>query len=448
MRKILVLGAGRSSPALIGYLGEHARQEDWLVTVADHDRDLALSRVVGNSRLKGRSLNVRHEKRRDKAVRDSDIVVSLLPPDLHFLVAKSCLRYRKHLVTASYISPSIRTLDADARKRGVMLLNEAGLDPGIDHMSAMEGFEKLEQAGVARISGFRSYTGGLLSPQSADNPWKYKFTWNPRNVVLAGPRTARFLKAGRPHYVPRARIFTSPETIRIRGIGTFEAYPNRDSLSYWKQYRMTRADTIIRGTLREPGFCRAWDVFVKLGLTDESFIIEDCHKMTYGALVRAFLPPDMQNGTLRSQVARFCRLHPRSEAMDKIAWTGMLSNSRIGLASGSPADILQHLLHRKWVFRKSDLDRVVMVHFFDYQTRRKASSARSSVMQTCMVIEGERELTAIAKTVGLPLGMCTRLILNGRIRARGVHLPVLKEFYRPVLRELRSYGITFSENYR
>ncbi len=447
-RKILVLGAGRSSPALIDYLIERSGAESWQVTVADESLEQARSRVGGRPGAKAISLDICNGDRLDAAVSRADVVISLMPPALHILVAHSCLRHGKHLLTASYVTPQLRRLNRDAMKAGILLLNECGLDPGIDHMSAMDGIERLTADPDTRLTGFKSFAGGLVAPESDDNPWGYKFTWNPGNVIRAGQGTARFVHRGKMHFLPYSRVFAQAERITIREVGTFDAYANRDSLLYRHLYGIEDVPTMIRGTLRHTGYCSAWNVFVRLGLTDDSFIVENSRGMTYAALVDAFLPPATRGGTVRERLARFFRLDPHGRIMNKIHWTGVLGHGRIPLQHATPAAILQDLLERKWIFRKGDRDMVVMVHLLEYETgRRRGGKANRGLVKSWMCIKGDARKTAMARTVGLPLGIAARLLLAGRLRTRGVRIPVMKELYRPALEELASLGIGFRESF-
>jgi saccharopine dehydrogenase-like NADP-dependent oxidoreductase len=299
---------------------------------------------------------------------------------------------------------------------------------------------RLQEQGC-ELTSFKSYTGGLVAPESNDNPWGYKFSWNPRNVILAGQGTARYIRNGYYKYIPYNRIFTETEKITVDDCGTFDGYANRDSLAYRHHYSIDNIPTLLRGTLRYSGFCRAWDVFVKLGLTDDSYKVEKSETLTYAQLVKAFLPASSRKEKLVDAVAEFCNLPPDGEAMTKVIWTGILSDNPIEVADASPAMILQHLLEKKWKLMPGDKDMIVMQHQFEYLKNDRAEKLNSSLM----VIGDDENFTAMAKTVGLPLGIVARLLMQGKITLSGVHIPVMKEIYEPVLKELSSMGIRFSE---
>lgn len=443
MKKILVIGAGRSSPALIDYLLQHAAQENWFVRVGDFSGQLAESRVKNHAYGEGFRFDINDEAQRSQEISNSDMVVSLLPPDLHLFAAKDCVRHQKNLVTASYVSPAIAALHEDAEAAGVLLLNECGLDPGIDHMSAMQIIHRLKSEN-AELSVFKSYTGGLIAPESNDNPWGYKFTWNPRNVILAGQGTARFIRNHKLRFIPYSRIFTDIEKIHVDGAGTFDGYSNRDSLAYRFHYEIENIPTLLRGTLRNEGFCDAWNIFVQLGLTDDSFIIENAGSITYADFVNSFIPPSIKGSTLKERVAELCRLQTGSEALKKVEWTGIFSNEKINLPKGTPAQILQDLLEKKWVLKPDDKDMIIMQHVFEYNPATDQHSVCKLI--SSLVVKGDdHERTAMAKTVGLPMAMAAHNILNGKIKLSGVKIPVMPEVYIPVLEGLKKAGIIFNE---
>lgn len=440
MRKIVLLGAGRSSSSLIDYLLEKAEKEDFVLHVGDLDENLAGEKTKGHPRAVAFGFDVNRAEDRQQRIAESHLVISLLPPSLHYLVACDCLTLRVNLVTASYISPEIKALDEKVKAAGLVFLNECGLDPGIDHMSAMEIIHRLRSKG-AILEGFHSYTGGLIAPESSDNPWGYKFTWNPRNVILAGQSTARYIREGRLHYLPYHRLFGESERIEVKGHGRFDGYANRDSLAYRHHYGLDEIPTLIRGTLRHEGFCSAWQVFIQLGLTDDSFIIEEANKLTYRDLTEAFLPVGSRGSDIAEKVAYFCRIDPDGPAMERILSTGILSEVPLPLQSGSPARMLQHLLEKKWKLQPGDKDMVVMQHRFDFREGTQKKRLYSS-----LVVKGKDEKhTAMAMTVGLPLGIAALNILNGKLNSTGVLMPLQEDLYSPVLKELSAMGIRFEE---
>jgi saccharopine dehydrogenase-like NADP-dependent oxidoreductase len=438
MKNILVLGAGRSASSLIRYLLDNSTAQGWEVTVADISIEMAEKKTSKHKNSRAIGFDIANESERQKEMNVADIIISLLPPHLHHIAALECIRLKKNLVTASYVSSEIKALDKASKEAGIILLNETGLDPGLDHMSAMHIIDRIKKGG-GEITGFRSFCGGLVAPESNDNPWGYKFTWNPRNVVMAGQGTAQLIEDKQYKYIPYNRLFIQTELISIAGYGSFEAYANRDSLSYRKHYDLENIPTIIRGTLRMPGFCKAWNAFVQLGWTDDSYSINASNKLTYCQLLEAYLPKG--NQAVRQKLADFLREKPDSEVMNKLEWLGIFEDNKIGLKDATPVQILQDLLERKWKLGEKDIDMIVMQHIFDFRQEGKNKRIISS-----LVVKGEDQVyTAMAKTVGLPLGIAAKLILNNKISSKGVRIPVMKEIYEPVLQELINYGISFKE---
>lgn len=439
MKRILVIGAGRSSSYLIDYLIKAASQNKWEVCVADISAEASLSRTQGRPCSSAIAFDINNDIQRAEEIKKSDAVVSMLPAFMHSKVALDCINYKKHLVTASYVSPEIKALDSDAKKNGLIFLNEIGLDPGIDHMSAMDIINRVKEEGGI-VTSFKSYCGGLVAPESNDNPWGYKFSWNPRNVVMAGQGTAVFLKNGKQKYIPYNRVFTDIEKIEIDNIGIFDGYANRDSLSYRALYELENVQTMIRGTLRYTGFCEAWNVFVKLGWTDDSFNIQLPDNYTYTDLLKSFLP--QKESDVRIDCAAFLGVKPDSLIMQKLDWLGLFNNCLIQLREGSPAQLLQHLLEQKWKLKDGDKDMIVLQHEFECIRANKQKFKISS----SLVVKGENQIhTAMAKTVGLPAAIGVKNILTGIIKTPGVIIPVKKEIYEPVLSELKTLGITFKE---
>ncbi|MCX6275951.1 MAG: saccharopine dehydrogenase NADP-binding domain-containing protein [Bacteroidetes bacterium] len=441
MRNILLIGAGRSSSFLIKYFLDEAQQQDWKLTVADVSLSLAQSKTANHARSRAIAFDINNEVQRKEEIAGADMVISMLPANMHMQVAKECVELKKHLSTASYVSKEMQQLHVNAMKDGVALLNECGLDPGIDHMSAMKIIDKVKAEG-SEISSFKSYCGGLVAPESNDNPWGYKFSWNPRNVILAGQGTAKFIENGKYRYLPYNRLFAESERVVVEGCGTFDGYANRDSLSYRPLYHLEKIPTMLRGTLRQSGYCKAWNVFVQLGLTDDSYTVDNSASLTYAQLVEAFLPADQKNGSLKSRLAAFMNVNENSEEIKMVEWTGILEIKPIDLERATPAMVLQQLLERKWMLKADDKDMIVMQHEFEIKNR----NSEVSTVRSELVVTGEDSVfTAMAKTVGLPLAITSKLILNGDIKARGVLVPVTKEIYEPVLSELEKHNIVFSE---
>ena len=438
MKNILLIGAGKSSGALIDYLLKHAEQDNYQLTVADITKEGAEAKTKNRSHSIAIALDVNNETYRQKHISAADIVVSMLPAHMHFSVAKDCVRLKKHLLTASYVSPELAALHNDAVKNEILLLNEIGLDPGIDHMSAMKVIHHIQEIG-GELTSFKSFCGGLVAPESNDNPWGYKFSWNPRNVILAGQSTAQYLEQGEYKYLPYHRLFANSETIQIEGYGKFDAYANRDSLSYRKIYGIELVKTMLRGTLRQHHFCSAWNVFVQLGLTDDSYQIDVPKNYTWENFISSFLPAT--GNSIMERLLYFTKLSQDDEIIKMIVSTGVMSKAPIGLLKGSPAEILQHILEEKWRLNPEDKDMIVMQHQFEYTHQNKTKLITSE-----LICKGENSnKTAMSKTVGLPLAMAVRGLVKGKIKLTGVHIPVLPELYLPILEELKQYDIEFTE---
>ena len=440
MKTILLLGAGKSSGSLIQYLLQNAEYKGFNLVIGDKDPAVAEEKINNHPYGKAIGFDINNAAQRHEEIMKADLVISLLPPALHLPAAEDCLRLGKNLVTASYISPEIKALHTAAEEKGLLFLNECGLDPGIDHMSAMEIIHRLKASGAV-LTSFKSYTGGLVAPESNDNPWGYKFTWNPRNVILAGQGTARYIQDGKYHYIPYPRLFSESTKISVEGHGRFDGYANRDSLSYRHHYGIEEIPTMLRGTLRHEGFCSAWQVFVTLGITDDSFIMENTENMTYRQFIEAFVPASVQGADLEEKISHYCRVDPQGPAMERIRSTGILEETKIGITNASPARVLQHLLEQKWILKPGDKDMIVMQHIFEYTIDHKAKRLTSS-----LVVKGDDTIhTAMAKTVGLPLAIAALLLIEGKLKSKGVQLPVMEEMYVPILKELQSLGIEFVE---
>lgn len=440
MRNILLIGAGRSTASLIHYLVENAVENNWQLKIVDqtitHLDQWAKKEVVSCQ-----VFDVNDQEMRNRLIQESDVVISMLPAHMHLEVAKDCVTYKKHMVTASYISDGMKELDAQAKEAGVIMINEIGVDPGIDHLSAMKVIDEIRSKG-GRLTAFETFTGGLVAPESDDNPWNYKFTWNPRNVVLAGQGGAvKFIQEGTYKYIPYHKLFRRTELIDVDEFGKFEGIANRDSLKYRSVYGLEDIPTMYRGTLRRPGYCRAWDAFVQLGATDDSYTLPNSEEMTFREFINLFLPYNPTD-SVELKLRHYLGLaHDDIELFDKLAWLDIFKDIKVGIKNATPAQVLQKILERKWTLKPEDKDMIVMWHKFIYELEGEEHEKHSS-----MVIKGkDTEDTAMAMTVGYPVGIATKMILNGKINTPGVHIPIKKEMYEPILAELSNYGIRFKE---
>jgi saccharopine dehydrogenase-like NADP-dependent oxidoreductase len=440
MNNILIIGAGRSAGACIDYILDQSVEKNWFVTVADADPELARARVSGYPNGKPAWLDVLKTNDRRDLIERADVVVSLLPAHLHLEVAHDCIKMKKHLITASYVSQEMYRLGDEARDRDLIFMGEMGLDPGIDHMSAMKQIDDIKTRG-GEITAFRSYTGGLVAPESDDNPWHYKFTWNPRNVVLAGQGTAQYLENGKHKYIPYSRLFREYRLIDIPGMGEFEAYANRDSLLYREVYGLSDIPNIMRGTLRHRHFCEAWNALVQIGLTDGSYPILESERLSYHEMMEGYLSRVQGSGSVKERIARLLGESVDSEVMQKLEWLGLFRKKKIGLANATPAFILEQLLLEKWKLQPKDKDMIVMQHEFEYTLNGEKKESAST-----LVMRGkDAENTAMSKLVGLPMGIFVKLVMEGKINSTGVNIPVMPEVYEPVLQELETYDVKFTE---
>lgn len=440
MKNILIIGAGKSSSSLIKYLLEKSDEENLKIIIADISIENALELIDNHKNASAIIFDVFNENQRKQEIEKSDIVISMLPARFHIELAKDCLSFNKHMVTGSYISKEMKALDSEAKQKGLIFMNEIGLDPGLDHMSAMQVIDRIRDNN-AKILLFESFCGGLVAPESDNNLWNYKFTWNPRNVVLAGQGgAAMFIQEGTYKYIPYHKLFRRTEFLNINN-QKFEAYANRDSLKYRSVYGLDNIPTMYRGTIRKVGFSRAWNIFVQLGMTDDSYIIEDSENMSYRDFVNLFLaysPSDSVELKLRS----YLKIDQDDVMWEKLVELDLFNpDKKIGLQNATPAQMLQKILQDSWTLQKDDKDMIVMQHLFGYEIDGEKRQIESS-----LIVEGENQTyTAMAKTVGLPVAIATLKILKGEIKTPGVQLPISKEVYIPILKELELHGIKFTE---
>jgi len=440
MKNILVLGAGLSTPSLIKYLLDNSSEYGWKVKVGDISEEAATQRIDGNENGCAFSFDVFNDDQRSEEIGQADIVISMLPARMHYLVARSCMKFKKDLVTASYVSKEIRDFHHEAKENGMILLNEIGLDPGIDHMSAMNIIDRIKSEG-GKLTAFRSSTGGLVAPKYDNNPWNYKFTWNPRNVVLAGHGGAQFISYGSYKHIPYHKVFTRLQKIMVNGYGEFEVYPNRDSLKYRSEYGIDDIPTMFRGTIRKPGYSKTWNALVQVGATDDSYVVENSENLTYREFINSFLK-FKKDVTIEEKFADYAGLERDSFDMYKLRWLGLFDDEKIGLKNATPAQIMQQRLEEKWQLDPGDKDMIVMQHRFNYD-----KDGKDQTIVSTMAVEGiDNVQTAMALTVGLPAAIATKMILTGKITATGVQLPTKQSIYKPVLKELENHGIVFKES--
>lgn len=497
MKSILLFGAGKSATVLIDYLKKLASENKYLITIADGNLENAQSKVGKHEYVKAVEVNVEDENNRQKLIEISDVVISLLPPALHYLVAVDCVHYGKHLLTASYIDDNIRSLQPQIENKGLLFLCEMGLDPGIDHMSAMQLIHRIKELG-GKITSFKSHCGGLVAPESDDNPWHYKISWNPKNVVLAGKAGAIYKENGVIKKVEYEDLFTTGNLVKVNDEMLLAYYPNRDSLSYIPTYHLEEASTFIRTTLRHPDFCFGWKNIIDLHLTDETEKY-DTDGMTISAFFKSHFDKhgfsswlkEMLNSRLsyanevmenlvkiiekenendligneedssllmvnkegkldsldvesvknNAAATLALKMHEANISLKQLFFLGLDSNELIDRGICSPAEILQFILEKKLALQPTDKDMVVMLHEIEYEIKGATNLVKSSLIST-----GEDSIhTAMAKTVGLPLGIAAKFILDGTITTRGLHIPIEPSIYNAVLTELATVGIEFKE---
>ena len=497
MKTVLLFGAGKSATVLIDYLLENAITGNWKVFVVDADLKLAQSKVGNSQKATALSFDIRDAQERGKYIKQADIVISLLPPTLHIEVAQDCVKYRKHLLTASYVDDAIKALQPDIDKNKLLFLCEMGLDPGIDHMSAMEIIDGIHNEGGEIIS-FRSHCGGLVAPESDDNPWHYKISWNPRNIIMAGKAGAHYRENGEEKNLAYEELFIADRLIEIPELGFLSWYPNRDSLSYMPLYGLENTNTFIRTTLRHPDFMSGWKNVIDLKLVDETLQYETNGKSLYQAfkehmdkngfgewmnqklserlaetkglleslmklmeaeneatvvgeqLPSSFMTADeggnieeIEIDAVKNKAAAYLahKMHEANLTLKQLFFLGLDDrDTMVNKGLCSAADILQFAVERKLSLRPYDKDMIVMLHELEYRLNKKNHTITSS-----LIVKGENNLrTAMAKTVGLPLGIAAKLILENKIKLTGLHIPTHKEIYTPVLKELEIHGIKFN----
>lgn len=423
---IVVFGAGKSATVLIAYLGRICKEKNWTCTIADKDLQSLEQKIAGFPSLKANALSIENETERQGLIKTADIVISLLPPGLHFWVAQDCVALRKNLLTASYLDAQIKSLEPAIKEAGLLFIGEMGLDPGIDHMSAMQIIEEIKEKGGS-IHSFKSHCGGLIAPESDNNPWHYKISWNPRNIVTAGKAGAVYKADGNNVEIPYEQIFVDCEQLVIPEVGSLAYYPNRDSLSYIPLYQLEKANTFIRTTLRYASFCKGWEKMVAAQLTSDEAII-NTNELSYAEFFNSHLN--------KHQVSL-----DTAELQEQFDFLGLNNPAMINKGQLACSQLIQEILEEKWKLTQGDKDLIVMLHEFEYTLHQQRFALSSS-----LVVKGDDERkTAMAKTVGLPLGIAAVLILENKIQLKGLHIPIVKEIYEPVLAELAKEGIAFKE---
>ncbi len=436
MKKILLFGAGKSSSFLIKYLIQHAAENNWVVQIVDQNTKHIQDKYGVVNHLQLFTTDVFNNAERAELIQHAELVISLLPPSLHIVVAKDCLLYAKNLITASYVSDEIKAMDAELKEKKVLFMCEMGLDPGIDHMSAMKIIDEIAKEN-GEIFEFKSHCGGLVAPESDTNPWHYKISWNPRNVITAGAAGAHFLFNKQEYKIDYPQIFKNNQTIQVNGIGQLAYYPNRDSLSYQELYDLKNVDTLERTTLRYPAYSAAWQYIIDMGLTNEKGKLYDTENLTFEAWLQDVLQTNNVAEKLNS-------IFGNDGASQKLFdYLELTSRQFINIgAQKSNADILQSVIEQKWKMQDTDKDMIVMQHEFKYRKAGKATYLKST-----LIVKGEdKTYTAMAKTVGLPMAILAKLILTEKVTALyGVNIPVMQKVYAPVLQELVEQGIIFEE---
>jgi saccharopine dehydrogenase-like NADP-dependent oxidoreductase len=421
LKTILLFGAGKSATVLIDYLIENAPINNWKIIIADVNKEQVLLKTKNSPIADAVEIDITNNNQRSTIIKSADIVISLMPPALHFLIAQDCVAFSKNLLTASYIDDNIKSLQKEIENKGLLFICEMGLDPGIDHMSAMQLIDGIHEKGGV-ITSFKSHCGGLIAPESDDNPWHYKISWNPRNVVMAGQGGAEYKLDNQLVQKKYEELFNNCIEVKVDGLTDFACYPNRDSLSYIPLYHLQNAETFLRTTLRHPQFCVGWDAIVNAGLTDDKKII-NADGLIFAKWSAPILP------------------FVNDANKNMLYYLGLFDEGFVPAKSKNAADILQYLLETKLAMQPNDKDMIVMLHEIEYKIGAEHFKISSS-----LIVKGEDNLrTAMAKTVGLPLGIAAKLILNGTLQLTGLHIPTIKEIYEPVLSDLDKYGIEFKE---
>ena len=438
LRTVLLFGAGKSSTCLIDYLLKEIVENNWILVVCDADLALAERKIPGTNKASAISIDVQNDVARATIIESADLVISMLPPSLHFLIAKDCVKFGKNLLNASYVDDNLRSLEKEIIKKKLLFLCEMGLDPGIDHMSAMQLIDVIKQQG-GTIRSFKSHCGGLVAPESDTNPWHYKVSWNPRNIVLAGSDGAEFLVHSKIRTVPYTTVFKDAQPVTIPGYDLCW-YPNRNSLHYIPLYALEGIHTFIRTTLRHPAFCRGWSKIVNIGLTNRADfeLIKNCKTLKDWFKIKTEASglhgKDWSAGSALNNADSF-----NDEFRSQISFLNLESSDPLPPNFQCSAEILQSLIESKLQLKETDHDMIVMMHEFEYDVTGK----KHTISSTLIVKGTDSSRTAMAKTVGLPLGIAAKLILQDKLKLTGLLIPTVPEIYNAVLPELEKHGIRF-----
>jgi saccharopine dehydrogenase-like NADP-dependent oxidoreductase len=442
MKNVLILGAGQSSPFLISYMLNQAEKYDWSVTVADYSFDAASAKVNNHPKGEAVQFDVNDEKLRNELIQKSDVVLNLLAPPFQYLIALDCLHHSKPVISASYENERIGDLDNDARKKGILILNEMGLDPGIDHMSAMSLIQKIRDDG-GYVTSFVSYGSAVPAPDVKSNPLNYCVTWNARNVVMAAETGAIYMEEGKIKMLPYSQVFNRTWPVEVDGVGTFEAYPNRDSMVYQELFQLDKVKTMVRGTLRYPGWSETWTQIVKLGIPNEFLVIPGLSEMTYRQYTEMFVPLNSNGGNLETRVANFLKISPTGVIIEKLKWLGLFDETVIGGNVKTSTDVMQKILTEKLPLPEGRRDMVILMHKLEAEYPKENKHKRFiSTLVDYGIPDG---MTTIAKTVGAPAGIAAKLILLGELKLTGTHIPTHPEIYTKVLTELETLNLRFVE---
>lgn len=433
MKKVLVLGAGLVSRPLVHYL----LNRKYSVKVASRTVRKAEVLVKGFTNGTAEALNVNDTHSLDKLVAGCDLAISLVPYTYHVQIAELCLKHKKHLITTSYVSQAMKELDAAAKKSGLLFLNEIGLDPGIDHMSAMRIIHNAQKK-KGKVVSFRSYCGGLPALQSNNSPFGYKFSWSPRGVVMAGRNSGQYLENGRVVFIPSPELFSHYNILDIAGVGSYEAYTNRNALPYKELYGLKDAQTVFRGTLRNIGWCYTMKKARDLGLFDDTERA-DLAGLTFRDLMLRFIGKTKSDDII-TDTAAFLGLEKYATEIKKLEWLGLFSDDPLP-AENNVMDVFSTLLQQKLAMADDDLDLIILYHEFYARFNSRKEKITSLLVDTG-IPQGD---SAMSRTVSLPAAIAAAMILEGKIKLSGVHIPVQAEIYNPVLDELESMGLKFLE---